>query len=166
MKKIIVIGCPGSGKSTFSRKLSSKLGIPLYHLDLIFHKPDKTMYTDLEFDEKLQQLMESESWILDGNYIRTLSKRLDQCDTVFWLNYPLELCLKGIESRRGKPRTDMPWIEMEPDEEFLEFVKNFETDQIPQIKRQLEDRKEKEIYIFSSREDATNYLNGGSEDGV
>ena len=53
MKKIIIIGCPGSGKSTFARKLSDITNIPLYHLDMIWHKPDKTTLTKEEFDEQL-----------------------------------------------------------------------------------------------------------------
>lgn len=159
MNKVIVIGCPGSGKSTFSRKLNSIIGLPLFYLDMIFHKPDKTTYSEEEFDEKLSMILEQDKWIIDGNYARTLPIRLEQCDTVFWLDYPLEVCLKGIEERRGMPRVDMPWIETEPDEEFIEFVKNFEANNIPEMKRLLEQVKGKEIHIFKSRDEADEYLN-------
>lgn len=158
MKKVIVIGCPGSGKSTFSRKLSKATGIPLFYLDMIHHKPDRTIYSREEFDTKLKQIMGYDEWIIDGNYARTLPIRLKQCDTVFWLNYPLDVCLKGIEERRGKPRDDMPWIEIEPDEEFIEYVKNFSTVQVPEIKELLEQTEGKEIHIFKSREMAEKYL--------
>ena len=50
MKKIIVIGCPGSGKTTFSLKLAEKIKLPLFHLDAIWHKPDRTHITREEFD--------------------------------------------------------------------------------------------------------------------
>ena len=159
MKKVIIIGCPGSGKSTFSRKLNNITGIPLFYLDMIFHKPDKTIYSQEEFDEKLSHIMELDEWIMDGNYARTLPIRLEQCDTVFWLDYPLEMCLEWIEARRGKPRVDMPWIETEPDEEFIEFVKKFKTNVEPEMKELLEHVEGKEIHIFTSREMAEEYLN-------
>lgn len=42
MKKVIVIGCPGSGKSTFSKALHKITDIPLFHLNMIFWNADKT----------------------------------------------------------------------------------------------------------------------------
>lgn len=53
MKKILVIGCPGSGKSTFARRLRDRTGLPLYHLDLLWHRPDKTTVSEAEFDAAL-----------------------------------------------------------------------------------------------------------------
>ena len=53
MKRVIVIGSPGAGKSTFSRKLRDITGLPLYHLDNIWHKPDRTTISREEFDERL-----------------------------------------------------------------------------------------------------------------
>lgn len=158
MKKVIVIGCPGSGKSTFSRALSRVTGLPLYYLDMIYHKPDKSTFTRQEFDEKLNEIMKHDSWIIDGNYARTISVRLAQCDTVFWLDYPLEVCLKGIEERKGKPRPDMPWIETEEDKEFLEFVRHFKQENYPKMKEMLRQSSDKDITIFTSREMAAEYL--------
>lgn len=87
MKKIIIIGCPGSGKSTFARKLSDITNIPLYHLDMIWHKPDKTTLTKEEFDEQLRDLLQKSEWIIDGNYQRTLEVRIKECDTIFFAGY-------------------------------------------------------------------------------
>lgn len=159
MKKVVVIGCPGSGKSTFSRELNKRTGLPLFYLDMIFHKPDKTTYPREEFDEKLSHIMGFDEWIIDGNYARTLPIRLEQCDTIFWLNYPLKICLDGIEKRRGKSREDMPWIETEPDEEFIDFVKNFKLNTEPKMQELLAHVEKKEIHIFTSREMAADYLN-------
>ena len=71
MKRAIVIGCPGAGKSTFARKLKDKTGLPLYYLDRIFHKPDRTTVPREEFDQKLQTILQTDRWIIDGNYQRT-----------------------------------------------------------------------------------------------
>ena len=53
MKKILVIGCPGSGKSTFARRLRDRTELPLYPLDLLWHRPDKTTVSKAEFDAAL-----------------------------------------------------------------------------------------------------------------
>ena len=111
MKRVIVIGSPGSGKSTFSRNLRDKTGLPLYHLDNIWHRPDRTTITREEFDERLSAILAKDSWIIDGNYSRTLELRIKHCDTVFLLDYPLEVCLAGVKGRIGNEREDMPWIE-------------------------------------------------------
>ena len=103
-RRIIVIGSPGSGKSTFARKLRDKTGLPLYYLDMIWHKPDKTHITREEFDVKLQEILLQEEWIIDGDYGRTMEVRMQACDTVFLLDYPLELCLESVYERVGKER--------------------------------------------------------------
>ena len=70
MKKVLILGCPGAGKSTFARKLRDKTGLPLYYLDMIWHKPDRTTITKQEFDAKLSEIIKQEEWIIDGNYGR------------------------------------------------------------------------------------------------
>ena len=110
MKKVIVIGCPGSGKTTFAKKLGDKTGLPLYHLDAIWHKPDRTHISREEYDLRLGEILAFDSWIIDGNYSRTIESRLSACDTVFLFDLPKEICLEGAISRLGKDRYDMPWI--------------------------------------------------------
>lgn len=160
MNKVIVIGCSGAGKSTFARKLRDKTNLPLFYLDQIWHKPDKTNITRDEFDKKLFEILDNnESWIIDGNYIRTLETRLKECDTVFFFDLSVEECLEGVKSRIGKSREDMPWVEEEFDEEFMQWIINFPKDQLPIIYDLLDKYQNKNIYIFKTRLDATNYLN-------
>ena len=160
MKKIIVIGCPGSGKSTFARALHQKTGIPLYHLDLMFWNADKTTVEKSVFLARLCAVLEKDAWILDGNYASTMELRLAACDTVFFLDYPLDVCLDGIRARRGKPRSDMPWVEDGEDAEFTRFVKSFDTQQRPKILALLENYSDKNIVVFENREDAQSFLCG------
>lgn len=160
MKKIIVIGCPGAGKSTFSRALADVTGIELYHLDLIWHKPDRTNIPRDEFDAKLNDIMAKESWIIDGNYVRTLEMRLKKCDTVFLLDFPLEVCLTGAMSRVGKKRDDMPWIEEELSDDFKQWIMDFPEKQLPMIHDLLDKYGEnKNVVVLKSRQQAESCLN-------
>lgn len=161
MRKVIVIGSSGAGKSTFARKLRDKTGLPLYYLDMLWHKPDRTTVTREEFDAKLEKLLKQDQWILDGNFQRTLETRLMACDTVFLLDYPLEVCLVSVENRIGQKRDDMPWIETEFDPEFRQWIVNFQQKQLPQIYELLEKYlRQKDIVIFKSRQEADDYLDG------
>ncbi|MBR5825880.1 MAG: AAA family ATPase, partial [Clostridia bacterium] len=101
MKKVIVIGCPGSGKTTFAEKLSKSTGLPLYYLDAIWHKPDKTHIPREKFDERIFEIFKESEWIIDGNYKRTIEMRLKECDTVFLFDLPTEVCLQGVTERIG-----------------------------------------------------------------
>ena len=158
MKKVIVIGCPGSGKSTVSRALHNKTGIPLYHLDMMYWNADKTTVEKSVFLERLYAVLEKDEWIIDGNYGSTMELRMAACDTVVFLDYPLDVCLDGIKERRGKPRSDMPWIETEEDSEFIEFIKNYNEQQKPKALELLEKYRDKNIIIFKSREQADEFL--------
>ncbi len=160
MKKVIVIGCPGSGKTTFAEKLNKCTGLPLYYLDAIWHKPDKTHISRDEFDERIRDIFNTSEWIIDGNYNRTIEMRLQHCDTVFLFDLPTDVCLQGARERLGKGRYDLPWIEKESDPEFEGFIREFAEKSLPKIYNLIEKYKaEKDIVIFKSREDADDYIN-------
>lgn len=165
MLKIIIIGSPGSGKSTFAQKLSNAAGIPLYYLDMLWHKPDGTNISRETFDAKLNEIIQKDTWIIDGNYQRTLETRLKECDTVFLLDFPLEVCLSGAKSRIGKKREDLPWIESEFDEEFRQWIIDFPQKQLPEIYDLLKKyQEEKDIVIFRTRKELDDYLKSISGD--
>ncbi|MBQ2827904.1 MAG: adenylate kinase [Clostridia bacterium] len=160
VKKVIVIGCPGSGKTTFAEKLNKRTGLPLYYLDAIWHKPDKTHISRDMFDERISEIFNTSEWIIDGNYSRTIDTRLKQCDTVFLFDLPTEICLQGATERLGKGRYDLPWIEKELDSEFANAIKEFSEKSLPKIYELIEKYKdEKTIIIFKSRDEADNYIN-------
>ena len=159
MKRIIVIGSPGSGKSTFARKLKEKTGLPLYYLDMIFHRPDRTTVTREEFDQRLQAILQTENWIIDGNYLRTLPIRFEACTDVFFLDFPLEQCLEGAASRVGTTREDLPWVEQEFDSEFRQYIIDFPKNQRPIIYELVERYREtRRITVFHAREEADKWF--------
>ena len=159
MKRVIVIGSPGAGKSTFARKLRDMTGLPLHYLDAIFYSSDKTTVSHEEFDQKLRAIMQTDNWIIDGNYQRTLPDRFEACTDVFLLDYPLVQCLEGAASRIGSAREDLPWIEREFDPDFRQYILDFPTDQLPRIYELVERYwKTRKITIFHSREEADRWL--------
>ena len=159
MKKVIIIGCPGSGKSFFSQKLNQITKLPLYHLDMLYHNKDGSHISKEELEEKLKNIFKEEYWIIDGNYQRTLELRLKECDTVFLLDFPTDTCIAGAQARIGKQRDDLPWIEKELNEEFKKSIINFSKEKLPQIYMLLEKYKaNKNIFIFKTREDIDNFI--------
>lgn len=159
MKKVMVIGCPGSGKSTLSRALQEKTRLPLFYLDRMHWNPDRTTVEKEVFLERLQAVLQQEEWIIDGNYASTMELRLQVCDTVIFLDYPTQLCLDGVRERQGKPRPDMPWIETQEDSEFLEFIKRYRQESRPQVMQLLEKYADKRTVILHSREEGEKFLN-------
>ena len=159
MNKVIIIGCPGSGKTSFAEKLNKCTGLPLYYLDAIWHKPDKTHISREEFDERIKEIFNQDKWIIDGNYKRTIEMRLKECDTVFLFDLPTEICLQGVTERIGKDRYDLPWLETEFDPEFKTFIEEFPNDTLPYIYELLNKYKDdKNIIIFKSRNDSDEYI--------
>ena len=100
----MVTGLAGSGKSTFSRALSAKTGLPVVHLDVHFWKPGWVEPSEDEWREKQRCLITSDEWIVDGNYHATLDLRLRRADTVVFLDTPWWVCawralVRGVRKR-------------------------------------------------------------------
>lgn len=158
MNKIIVIGSPGAGKSTLSKKLAKALNIPLYHLDNLFWNKDKTHIEYPLFEDKIRKIMETDKWIIDGNYADSLEMRIKETDTIILLNYDLDICLNGIKERVGILRDDIPWKEDTLDPEFYQFVLNFPTVTLIKIKKILANYPNKNLIEFKNREEANNFV--------
>ena len=156
--RILILGCPGSGKSTFARALAAKTGLPLVHLDNVWWRADGTHITRDEFDLALSELLRGEQWIMDGNYRRTMEVRLRAADTAIFLDYPESVCMDGIRVRVGQKRPDIPWTESTLDPELVALVQNYARDDRPALLSLLQKYPEKQALIFPSREEADRWL--------
>ncbi len=159
LARILVVGCPGAGKSTFARRLCDRLDLPIVYLDMNWHKPDGTHVTHGEFDRRLDAELVRDRWVIDGNYLRTLERRLARADTVFLFDLPVATCLAGAAARIGHPREDLPWVESELDPEFADYIRRFPVEQRPQLLRTLDARsKGCRLVTFRSHAEADGYL--------
>lgn len=157
-KRVLVIGSPGSGKSTLTRALHQLTDLPMVHLDLLYWRADKTTLTREEFVPLLQAELAKERWIIDGNFSFTMEMRMARADLVIFFDLPVEKCLDGIKKRRNQPRPDMPWIETEEDAEFTAFVREFPATRKPKILELLAKYPHVPVVTLHSHEEADAFL--------
>jgi adenylate kinase family enzyme len=100
MKRIVIIGSSGSGKSTLARTLGQQLDIKVIHLDQHFWHPGWVPTDETTWTNCVQTLVQGPSWIIDGNYRRTLDIRLQAADTIIFLDLPRLICVWRAYKRR------------------------------------------------------------------
>lgn len=93
MKRILILGSVGSGKSTLASRLHEKFGLPIVCLDQYFWKPNWQATEDPAWRRKVEQLSQSEEWIMDGNFLNTLDIRLPKADAVIFIDCNRFICL-------------------------------------------------------------------------
>jgi len=164
--KAIVIGSPGSGKSVLSRALKDEYNIPLFYLDILFWRENWSHISREELLEKIEEItVNYDNWIIDGNYDYSLEYRFYKCDTIFFLDIPLETCLASVKERIGKPREDLPsFLTEHNDPEFINYIKDFQGEMKSHIIELINKYKEnKKVYIFHSRDEVNKYIDSLSK---
>jgi adenylate kinase family enzyme len=157
MRKILLIGSGGSGKSTLAGRIAARTGLLLIHLDALFWKPGWQETPREEWKEIVVELLQRDSWVMDGNYGGTLDMRLAACDGVVFLDFPATVCLWRLLKRRlqfhRKSRPDMPagcperlsWS-------FLRWIWSYGRDRRPRILQKLATvaAQGKQVHILDS----------------
>jgi adenylate kinase family enzyme len=135
MKKILIIGNCGVGKTTFSRKLAKKISLPLIHLDQHYWKPSWEKPTTVEWRTTVSNLIQGNEWIMEGNYKSSFDIRIPAADTIIFLDYPRTLALwralKRFVQSIGKQRPDIGGNNIEKiDLPFLKWIMTYPREQI------------------------------------
>jgi len=138
IRRVLVVGGPGAGKSTFARRLGEKLALPLIHLDFHYWRSGWRVPELDTWRAQAAVLAAAPGWVMDGNYSSTYDIRMPRADSLIWLDYPRAICMRRallrIVKGYGRNRIDLPEGCPEKfDAEFLRFVWNFPRKHRPQI---------------------------------
>lgn len=164
MKKVVLIGSGGSGKSTLARQLSDKLKINVYHLDVLFWKPNWVAIPKEEQRKVQNDLVKKEEWIIDGNYGGTMEIRLNAADTIIFLDFHRTICVyrafKRMLRYRNKTRPDMgEGCKERFDLDFLMWIWKYPKTKRPGIlKRLIRLSKDKEVIILRTPKEVQRFL--------
>lgn len=167
MKRIAIIGSPGTGKSTFAKQLAQQTDLPLIHLDYYYHDKQHDYYTNKkDWRTKADSFTEADNWIIDGNFGATMVKRFERADTIFYFDMPTYVAITGVVERwltaNHTDRPEMPddWHE-KPSFSFFWKVLWFHRHYTPGTRQLLSQNKDKTIIIFKSHKQTATYLRTG-----
>ena len=159
MKRILVLGPSGSGKSTLTTRLAEILRIPAIHLDSYHWLPNWVEIHRLEWEIKLKELLQINTWVMDGNYLDSLENRIERADTVIFLDYGRLKCLVRCVGRlikfHSKTRPELPeGCEEKMDWEFFKWIWNYPRDICPKVIRILtrSEKRKQVIFLKNDRE--------------
>lgn len=161
--RIMVIGCPGAGKTTFSNELGKRLKLPVVHLDVLNWRDNWTPVSRETFDELLLKEVSGERWIIDGNYGRTIPLRLKYADVVVYMDYSQITCILGALKRvvrnYGKSREDMGSNCPERfDLDFIKYIWTFNEANREKYYEVLSKEANIEVFVVRNRREATQLM--------
>ncbi|MEO5860251.1 MAG: DNA topology modulation protein [Pyrinomonadaceae bacterium] len=163
MKRVVVVGSGGSGKSTFSAELGRSSGLPVIHLDREYWRPDWEETPVDDWNARVAELLAGESWIMDGNFGGTREMRMRAADTIIFLDLPRRVCLYRILKRTfkyfGRSRPDMTeGCNERLDLKFIGWVWNYKHQSRERLLAELEGAGEKRVIILKNQRQVSGFL--------
>lgn len=163
MKRVMIIGSNGAGKSTFSYELAEKTGLPLVHLDQLYWRNHWEVTPREEFEGAVLTEAQKPCWIIEGNNLRTLEQRLRHADTVFWFEFSPLRCVWNVIKRElkyhGRVRPDMPdECVSKLDFKFLKTVWKFNRKNRERIRAALALAEQVQVRRFTKYRQVRKYL--------
>lgn len=157
--KIYIIGCSGTGKTYLAKKLSNKYNIPHYDLDNIYWDNSSQKYgikTEIEKRDKLlQDILEEDSWIIEGIYYKWLEQSFKDADIIYVLDlskyiYKFRIIKRFIKRKlrleAGKKETLKSLLNL------LKWTDKFQNENMKEIIKIFEKYKEKVHFIKNKNE--------------
>lgn len=163
MKRIVLIGCGGAGKTTLATTLHHITDIPLIYLDKLYWKPNWEERSKAEWVAIVEHLISEESWIIDGNYGSTMDIRFKRADTIIFMDRSRWVCLYRVVKRmlmyHGKVRPDMGADCAERfDWAFIKYIYRYNDTRRPKILQHIEQLKtHKNIIILSNNREVKRF---------
>ncbi|MEU9886857.1 topology modulation protein [Sphaerisporangium sp. NPDC051011] len=162
MRKVAVIGCGGSGKTTLGRRLGSILDAPVTHLDVVYYDDDWNTLSKEKFAAVQEELVSAPAWVIDGNFASTLPIRLKAADTVIFLDLSPLTCLLGIAQRRirhGGGQHDAIGVYDRITWEFIKYVWNYRRTMAPRVRKLIDEHaRHADVHVVRSRAEANRLL--------
>ena len=157
MRRVVILGNGGSGKSELARELSRRTGLPVVHLDPLFWRPGWKAGPREQFRRELDEKVAEERWIIDGNFVRAGDRRFERADTAIFLDLPRRVSMTRAVRRylrdRRTNRPDLPdGCEEGLDWEFLKWMWHFDRDDRPQILERLRASPARLVHLRSPAE--------------
>ena len=155
IKRITIVGGPGTGKTTLAEKLSKIFNLPVIHIDAINYNPNWTKIEKEKRDKLILEKIKNERWISDGNYSSTLKERMEKSDLIIWLDYSGLDIIKGVLSRRikniNKEKQEIPGCKERISWEFFKYAVTYRRKERNKIVEKIKNASEDKIYIFKNR---------------
>lgn len=159
--KILIIGIVASGKSTLATKLSKKLNIKHYEIDLIVHDDEnKKMRSHEEQLDIINEINKNKDWIIEGTLRKNLSILLDLAEKIIYLDIPFRVRKRRILIRHIKQNLGLEKCGYKPNREMLKNMYKW-TDDFEKNKVQFEEKinKHRDKLIISNNSNIREILN-------
>jgi adenylate kinase family enzyme len=169
-RRWLIVGCSGSGKSSFSNELPQILDLPVVHLDRHYWRPGWIEPSRAEWTQQVEELSADDSWVMDGNYSGTLEVRLARAEAAVLLDLPRWRCLLGVYSRairwKGRVRPDLAdgCPEQMPDLDFLRFILTYRRRSRPRVLKHVAKAPHVRFHRLRSRKEVASFLESVAAD--